>query len=267
MVSETTQEKTEEQYSFSKLSSWWTCPYGYKQRYIDLQKGEGNAFSSFGTLVHSLMERYAKGELEIWDLSSVYEWEFNTAVPEKFPYNKYVNLHDSYYSQGLSFLKRFQGYDKCKILGVEEKFTIPVEDWLFVGVIDLVFEDESGRLIIRDYKSKGEFKDEKEKAKYARQLYLYSLYVKKKYGRYPDELQFLMFRKNMDPVRIPFDEDALQEAIDWAVKTVKIIREAFDYPPTCDIFYGQNLCNFRHTCSLKPKTTYKSRQVHRKREK
>jgi hypothetical protein len=204
------------------------------------------------------MERYANGELEIWDLPSVYEWEFDSSVIEKFPWNKYVNLKDSYYKQGLSFLKSFQGYDNYKILGVEEEFKIQIDDWIFVGVIDLVYEDENGRLIVRDYKSKASFKDDKEKAKYARQLYLYSLYVKEKYGRYPDELQFLMFRKQTT-VPIPFDLDKLEEAKKWAADTVRIIREAFDYPHTCDDFYGDNLCNHREYCDLKPKKRFKKK--------
>lgn len=249
-----------EQYSFSKLSSWWTCPYGYYQRYIENKPGIGNAFSSFGTLVHSLMEQYAKGEVEVWDLPKLYEWQFESAVPEKFPYNKYVDLRESYYSQGMNFLRNFSGYDKCKILGVEEKFEVPIDDWRFVGIIDLIFEDEYGNLIIRDYKSKASFKNDAERHKYARQLYLYSLHVKENYGRYPDELQFLMFRKHDAPLQIRFSEEDLNEAVKWAKETVRDIRSAFDYPPTCDEFYGQNLCNYRDQCEMKIKPKYKHKK-------
>ena len=245
-----------EQYSFSKLSTWWTCPYAYKLKYIDHKAGIGNAFSSFGTLVHSIMERYANGEIALWNLASVYEWEFDVAVAEKFPWNKYADLRKSYYQQGLEFLKTFSGYDKYKLLGVEEEFNLRIDDWMFVGIIDLVYEDENGRLTIRDYKSKASFKDDKERAKYARQLYLYALHVKEKYGRYPDELQFLMFRKQKT-VSIQFDHHELDEAVKWASDTVNIIREAFDYPATCDSFYGDNLCNHREYCNLKPKKVFK----------
>lgn len=261
MVNETTaQAKPIERYSFSKLSAWWTCPYGYYQRYIEHKAGIGNAFASFGTFVHGLMEQYAKGEAELWDLPQMYEWQFDTAVPEKFPYNKYVDLRDSYYSQGLNFLKTFEGYEGMEILGVEEEFNIDIDDWQFNGFIDLVFKDKDGRLIIRDYKSKASFKNDEEKYKYARQLYLYSLYVKEKYGRYPDELQFLMFRKQKDPVRIPFNHDDLNEAIQWARDTVCIIRKAFDYPAQCDDFYGENLCNHREYCPLKPPSKFKKKK-------
>lgn len=261
MVNSTAQDdKPIERYSFSKLSAWWTCPYGYYQRYIEHKAGIGNAFASFGTFVHELMEKYAKGEAELWDLPQIYEWQFETAVPEKFPYNKYVDLRDSYYAQGLNFLKNFEGYEDVNILGAEEDFVIPIDDWQFNGVIDLIFQDRDGRLIIRDYKSKASFKNEDEKYKYARQLYLYSLYVKEKYGRYPDELQFLMFRKQKEPVRIPFSIVDLNEAVQWAKDTVHIIRNAFDYPAQCDDFYAENLCNHREYCALKPPSKFKKKK-------
>ena len=206
------------------------------------------------------MEKYAKGEAELWDLPQMYEWQFDTAVPEKFPYNKYVNLRDSYYAQGLNFLKTFQGYENIKILGAEEEFALDIDDWQFNGIIDLVFQDADGRLIIRDYKSKASFKNDDEKYKYARQLYLYALYVKEKYGRYPDELQFLMFRKQKDPVRIPFNLEDLNEALQWAKDTVRIIRNAFDYPAQCEEFYSENLCNHREYCPLKIKSKYKKKK-------
>lgn len=246
-------EKSEkEKYSFSKLSSFYTCPYGWWLRYEEHKVGIGNAFSSYGTFVHSIMERYAKGEADIWELPALYEWEFETAVPEKFPWNKYTVLHDSYYRQGLDFLKSFQGYDNYKILGVEQSFDQDIDDWVFTGIIDLILEDKEGKIIIRDYKSKATFKNDKEKREYARQLYLYSMYVKNKLGKFPDELQFLMFRKQT-LVTIPFNEEDYSEAIGWAKNTVQTIRDALEFPPKCDDFYGNNLCNHREYCDFKKK--------------
>lgn len=198
------------------------------------------------------MERYAKGEADIWELPTLYEWEFDTAVPEKFPWNKYVILRDRYYRQGLDFLKSFQGYDKYEILGVEQSFVQDIEDWTFTGIIDLILQDENGKLIIRDYKSKAEFKNDKEKTEYARQLYLYSMYVEEKFGRPPDELQFLMFRKQ-NLITISFNKSDYNEAIEWAKNTVRMIRCALEFPPRCDEFYANNLCNHREYCKFKGK--------------
>ena len=221
------------------------------QTYILHKRGIGNCFSSYGTEVHSLMERYARGEIELWDLTTIYEWEFDAAVPEKFPSTPYCkNMRKLYYEQGLNYLKNFSGYADREILEVEGEFDIDVDDWVFTGVIDLVFKDKDGRLIIQDYKSKSSFKNKKEQAEYARKLYLYAMYVKKKYGRFPDVLRFMMFRKNTT-IDIPFKEEDFNEALKWAKDTVQEIRDCWDYAPTCDEFFSEHLCNHREYCDNK----------------
>ena len=131
------------------------------------------------------MERYAKGNLSLWDLATTYENEFDTAVPEEFPSFPFCqDMRGLYYEQGLNYLRNFGGYPKYKILGVESQFDIDIDDWVFNGIIDLVYEDEQGRLVVHDYKSKSSFKNKAEQKKYARQLYLYSLHIKEKYGKY-----------------------------------------------------------------------------------
>lgn len=197
------------------------------------------------------MERYANGEIDLWDLADIYEWEFDSAVPEEFPKSKFCpNMRELYYNQGLDFLKKFPGYDDRKILDVEASFDYDIDDWTFNGVIDLVYEDKDGKLVIQDYKSKSSFKNKREQAEYARQLYLYSLHIKEKYGRYPDILRFMMFRKNTT-VDIQFDVNNLNEALCWAKQTVKDIRNCWDFSPSCDEFFSQNLCNHREYCDMK----------------
>lgn len=244
-------ESEKERFSFSKLSSFHNCKYAYYLTYHRHLKGTTNCFSSYGLLIHSLMERFEKGELDLWNLVDTYEWEFESAVPEEFPSLKYCkDMRKLYYEQGLEYLKQFKGYDGKKILEVEAQFDYDIDDWVFNGIIDLVYEDENGKLVIQDYKSKSAFKNKREQGEYARQLYLYSLYVKKKYGRYPDYLRFAMFRKNTF-VDIPFDPKGLEEAIFWAKDTVAQIRECWDYTPHCEEFYGQYLCNHRCYCEHK----------------
>lgn len=223
----------------------------YKFTYIDHQSGVGNCFSSYGSEVHSIMERYSKGELKLENLLDVFEWEFDAAVPEPFPQSAFCkNMRDLYYEQGVAFFKNFKGYSGVKILEVEKSFDYEFDDWIYTGVIDLILEDEDGKLILQDYKSKGAFKSKKEQAEYARQLYLYSLFVKEKYGKFPDILRFLMFRKNKT-VDIPFKETECSEAIEWAKDTVKQIRNCWDFYPSCEEFFGKNLCNHREYCTNK----------------
>jgi len=199
------------------------------------------------------MERYAKGELKLNELVSVFEWEFDSAIPEPFPtkmFGKPYDMRGNYYKQGVEFLSSFKGYSDYNILGVEKSFDVPIDDWTFNGIADLVFEDESGTLVVQDYKSKASFKSKAEQAKYARQPYLYSLWVKEQYKKYPDILRFVMFRKGLT-IDIPFDYSSLLEARQWAIDTVADIRNCWSYEPTCDSFYGNSLCNHRAYCDSK----------------
>ena len=147
------------------------------------------------------------------------------------------------------YLKNFPGYDNVKILGVEEVFDCEIDDWILTGVIDLIIE-ENGDLIVKDYKSKASFKNKKEKAEYARQLYLYSKHIKEKYGKFPTKLRFEMFRKQT-PVDIPFNIYDYYEALNWARGQVEQIRKAWAYSPSPEPFFCNHLCNHRETCEFK----------------
>jgi len=197
------------------------------------------------------MERYAKGELELMNLVDVYEWEFDTQVPEEFPNTPFCpDMRQLYYNQGTEFLSNFEGYDGKKILEVESKFEYDIDDWVFNGIIDLVYEDENGKLVILDYKSKSGFKSKAEQAKYARQLYLYAEFIKMKYGKYPDLMKFYMFRKN-NIIDIPVNKDKIEEATRWAKNIVSEIRNEKIFEPYCEEFYSENLCNHREYCDLR----------------
>lgn len=209
-------------------------------------RGISNAFAEFGTLCHELFEGYANGEYSLNDLSALYEWKFEDSFTTKFPYNKYVDLHDSYYQQGLDFFRNWDGFPGCEIIAAEEHFEIPIDDWILNGFIDLSYKDASGRNLILDYKSKKDFKKDELK-EYARQPYLYSLFYKEKYGCFPDALQFYTFRSNKI-VEVPFKMEELEEALAWARDTVQQIRNEWSYERNPDQFFCCNLCNHRLKC-------------------
>lgn len=252
-------EKSRERYSYSKLSSFHTCPLGYYYTYIEHKKGVGNCFSSYGGFLHSLMERCAKDELSLWDLAATYENEFNEAVPEEFPTMKFkptMDLKSKYYEEGLNYCSSFKGFYDCKILEVEGRFNTKIDDWDFTGIIDLLYYDKNGKLVIQDYKTKGSFKNKTEKAEYFRQLYLYCIHIKEKYGRFPDTLKLEMIRqkgaetadKPYKPIEIPFQREGFVEAIHWARDTVKAIRDCWSYYPNVEEFHCNHICNHREYC-------------------
>ena len=206
-------------WSYSSVNSYHQCPKQFKLSYIDALPRVDNAFSEWGTLMHYLLEQYFSGKMEFFELSQAYVDLYKEYVKCTFPPNRWVNLNESYYAQGKEYLDNFDGvFEDCEILSVEEKLSL-IEGRPFVGVIDLVLRAPDGSYWVADHKSKKNFKSKKETAEYLRQLYLYSIYVKKKYGEYPSKLIFNLVRGNTKIIH-DFCESELEQAKEWFISTI-----------------------------------------------
>lgn len=236
-------------WSFSKVNTYNHCPHGFKLTYIDEKPKIDNAFAEYGSFVHSLLERYFNGEIEFFELSQMYENEYNINVLRKFPPCEFCNLSEKYYNDGLQYFNSFDGLeDNYKIIGVEQEIKLNIDGKSFIGYIDLILQDKSdGKYIIVDHKSKSRFKNKKEKEHYLLQLYLYSLYVKEQYGEYPKELKFNMFRTHKWEVE-QFSEDKLKKAVEWFNFNINMIYSDNVFPKNEDEFFCNNLCGVREIC-------------------
>lgn len=194
------------------------------------------------------MERHAKGELGAWELLDTYIEGYDSAVTKPFPPNKYADLQQSYYTDGYEFLKNFDGLDDLKIIGAEVRFKEPLDDFIYTGVIDLIYKDCDDGIVVRDWKSKAKFANKKEQAEYTRQPLSYGLHIINKFKQPPVLLQFFMFRKN-NIVNIPFNQKEYEDALKWIRESVQEIRLCKEYPATPDQFFCGNLCDFRNTCT------------------
>ena len=215
--------------------------------YLDKVPKQENAFAAYGTLLHSILERYAKGELPLSALPAVYEWEWPSALSGiEWPPNKYVNLEQRYKEQGLSFLNSFPGFPKdLEVLGVEQHFKFPLEDFKLQGFVDLAYR-HGDTLTILDWKTAKAY-TKAELLHKQRQPYLYSEWVKQEFGRYPDTLCFWHIRDNK-PVTIPFRQEEFNEARQWAVDRVHTIRNTWYFPPQPSDFFCKYICSVRGRC-------------------
>ena len=107
-----------------------------------------------------------------------------------------LTLSESYFRDGYEFLKNFDGLDDLEIIGVETRFKENLDDFLYTGIIDIIYKDKDGGIVVRDWKSKSKFANKKELAKYAKQPLSYSLHIKNKYGVQPKALQFFHVSEN-----------------------------------------------------------------------
>lgn len=108
-------------WSFSKINSFFNgCKYAWKLQYLNEEQGEPNCFGLYGSYIHKVLEKYFKGELNIFELSQYYQDNYCKEVTEPFPPNKYVDLGEKYYKNGLEFFNNFEGF-YYNVIDVEKK--------------------------------------------------------------------------------------------------------------------------------------------------
>ena len=247
-------------YSYSQLSSFDECKYGfYLQRIEGLEEQASNAFAERGTLIHDLLDKWAKKILTKEDMLAEYEQRYPeevvTAWPRVLAAKGYAKKA---YENGIQFLEGFDEFEGYEVLSAEEKFKIDLplsngEKRPFVGVVDMMLrEKKSGDLIVCDHKSKSLQSFRKNENEMYRQQLLYSAYVKEAYGQYPDALMFHLFNENgVRPQRL-FSEEEYKDALDWATKQIEgienysvidwlVCKENADY-------FCWNICSARKVC-------------------
>lgn len=249
-------------WSYSRLTSFENCPYGWAQQYIECQPTEGNFYSDYGKLVHECHEKYEKGEIDFFDVQQYFEDHWSTDVVHEAPPNKYVDIGQKYYDDAIDYFMNMEALPSdLTVAGVEKEIRFEIAGKPFVGYIDLLLKDEAdGTYIIRDHKShnfsflkNGELnkKGKSELEDFKRQLYLYSIPLIEA-GETVKELQWNVFR-NQKLISVPWKREEYEATIKWAEDTIQKICEVSEYLPSPDWYYCYNLCNVRNCgCPYKP---------------
>lgn len=236
------------EWSFSSVNTYDSCPRMFKMTYIDASPKWENAFAQFGSLCHKVLEEFYRGKLTIFDTLPRYQSLYDEYVKQEFPKTKNGSMEELYKNSGKKYFEEFENdFTDYEVLGVEEEFHIKINNRSFTGFVDLILCDRDGNIAIVDHKSKANFKSDKEKKHYARQLYLYSLYVKEKYGKYPTILYFNMFR-TQHIEKIEFNENDCIEAKNWFLNTIEKIYQDEDFKEIPSKFFCDNICSVRPNC-------------------
>ena len=251
-------------WSYSRVNAYLTCPKCFFLQYIKCLKSADGSFGQFGSLSHEILEKYAKGKLQIYELSKEYRDNFDKVITCPFPPNKYVDLKEKYFDAGLNFFDNFDGYDDSNIIGIENKYEFNIDKYKFVGSIDLEIDDK-----IIDYKTKGEIKgiitrfnknhiqEDYVKLLDGRylpfdamiQLLVYCIPYYDKHKKYPNIITLDMI-KISDKYSINFDEKLLDKAKKWVLDTLKMIYDERDFKKNekCDSFWCGFTCSMRYNC-------------------
>ena len=262
-------------WSFSRLNSFYNCPYEWRLHYMDCNKSENGFFGEYGSLIHKILEKYEKGELSLFELNDYYEEHFSESVPHDAPPNKYVDIKQSYYEKGLDYFNNIDlDLDKYEVLGVEKEVRFQIAGKDFVGYIDLLLkEKETGKIIILDHKSasikilkngKVSKSDQEHVREFIRQLCLYAIPIIEEYG-HVDELWWNLF-KDKNWLKMPFNKEDYDEAIKWAEDTLKLIETEKEWlPNNSSSYYCNYLCGQRNNaCEYKIKLYSNKNDVNNK---
>lgn len=250
-------------WSFSRLNSFDNgCGYEWKRHYIDCEPSKEGFYSAGGGFAHKILEKYANGKLDVWDLSPYFEEHFAEEVPYDAPPNKYKDIRQDYYDKILDYFDNIDlPIDRYKVIGVEKRVDFMIDKYPFIGFIDLLLQDQAdGKLILCDHKSstikklrsgKISKSDYKHFLEFRRQQYLYAKAIIEEFGEGSvKELWWNMF-KDRDWIKIPFDQNEFQEAQDWALDTIHRIENETEWLPKPDFWYCNYLCGMTW-CEYKP---------------
>lgn len=202
--------------------------------------------------MHSIMQQYLTGVLTKNELVPYYLTHFLTEITGKAPTQK---IYQSYLEQGRQYLKALS-FPARKILKVEDEMHFEFAGYPFTGFLDLMSEDEDGKLYITDHKSRAlkprsnrskPTQSDVELDKYLRQLYIYAHAVHSLYGRYPDYLEFNCFRTNTW-ICEPFSIERMQEVEEWARDLIDRITSESKWNAHLEFWFCKHLCDVAEEC-------------------
>lgn len=257
-------------YSYSQLSSFDECSYNfYLQRIEGLEEEASNAFAERGSLIHDLLDQWAKKTLTKEDMLAEYERRYSDEVVTAFPIFP-KGYAQKAYENGIQFLENFDEFEGYEVLSAEEKFKIDLaladgSTRPFVGIIDMMLRDKkTGDLIICDHKSKSMTSFKKDEDKMYRQQLLYATYVNEEYGQYPQRMMFHLFNESgVKPERL-FSLKDYRETVIWASEQIKKMEEysVIDWLQCKEKpdYFCWNLCSARKSCPNGVQPNFRSKK-------
>lgn len=239
-------------WSYSRLKAFESCKHYWFLKYIRGVKELSCFYTSYGTFIHEILERYYSGKIKASQMLTEFLIHFAERVKGPRPSQTVVS---NYISAGRAYFSAFEPFEMTA-LWVEKKLLFDLDGHAFVGVVDYLGETDSGELCLVDHKSrdlKPRSKRKKPTSKDAelddmlRQLYLYCIPVKEEFGRFPDYLCFNCFRTGVF-IKEPFDEQKFTEAKRWALELIEAIESEEEFEPTESYFFCRWLCGVCDKC-------------------
>lgn len=181
-------------YSHSKLETFEKCKLRYRYRYIDkiIPKIPKSIEAYLGSIVHETLEwLYTKVmEKKIPSVNEVIEFYSEKWIKnfsDNFPIARKEMKAKDYFNMGVEFLVNYYMKNHPFVdntIAIEKRVEIKIdEDRKIIGYVDrLVHDLQKNEIEIHDYKTSASVLS-RENIENSRQLALYSLAVKERYGK------------------------------------------------------------------------------------
>lgn len=250
-------------FSFSQLEAYANCPLQYKFSFLLKIPTPEKISYIFGRLLHDTLRDFflpltaekkkqanlfAAGEKEnpakpaLEDLLLIYKknWRSDWYESEK--------EREDYKKLGQEILKKF--YAACetagwpKVLFLEKKFTVKIDEFIIKGAIDRLDRLPDGSLEIIDYKTTVAKEVGYQEKK---QLLLYKIAAEEIFKE-PVSVLSYYYLKSGEKVSFAAKEKDLEKLKNWVAETIKEIKAGNFMPgrnPLCEYCDFRDICEFR----------------------
>ncbi|MCZ4246956.1 hypothetical protein BXO87_02315 [Bacillus sp. GZB] len=269
--------------SNSALERFTQCPLSFFHQYVNEerpgQEGVESFYADYGILMHFLVEMYPRTNLykdslpfkpsnfvDDGDINGILNGFANQLMEREEPltleqmliiYDELFPLvqfpsqekRDEYYDQGLTYIKNIPAMDWSKVIGLEAKFKIDLQNGVvpIKGFIDKVERDDKG-LIVTDYKTSKPYSHNAIMAK--PQLPIYGMACFLMYGELPYKYRydFVRFGRVVE-VEIPIERlTEVKNVIKFKYMQMLAYQRQGSFPAQYQDFYCKNFCGFNRLC-------------------
>lgn len=224
-------------YSYSRISTFDTCPYKYKLQYIDNIKADipTTVEAFMGNIVHTTLQMLYKDkrlgiEQTKQSLIKYYEclWKRNFTkdilITKEKSEDEYKKIGEKYI---LDYYNRMYPFNQLTIIDLEtqEKLKLDKENNWYIR-IDKFAKDKNNNYYICDYKTNANMKTQKEVDE-DEQLAMYSIWVKDKFKNCKSiklVWHMLAFNKDLISERTNEQLEKLKTKILNKIKTIELTK-------------------------------------------